>query len=56
MGYIGIDPHKNASQICILTEDGELMQSEQLHEASGRSTMQRTDERGKGAGRTTRAD
>jgi hypothetical protein len=24
MDHIGIDPHKNASQVCILTEDGEV--------------------------------
>jgi hypothetical protein len=26
MDYIGIDLHKNSSQVCILTEDGELVE------------------------------
>src|SRR5215210_8554874 len=26
MDYIGIDLHKNSSQVCILTEDGELIE------------------------------
>jgi hypothetical protein len=26
MDYIGIDLHKNSSQVCILTEDGELFE------------------------------
>ena len=26
MDYIGIDLHKNSSQVCVLTEDGELIE------------------------------
>jgi hypothetical protein len=26
MDFIGIDLHKNSSQVCILTEDGELIE------------------------------
>jgi len=26
MDYIGIDLHKNSSQVCILTKDGELVE------------------------------
>jgi predicted NBD/HSP70 family sugar kinase len=26
MDYIGIDLHKNSSQVCIVTEDGELIE------------------------------
>jgi hypothetical protein len=26
MDFIGIDLHKNSSQVCILTEDGELLE------------------------------
>ena len=52
MDFIGFDLGKLSSQVCIINEGGELVEapteSERVHHA-------KTDERVKGAGRTTRA-